>query len=129
MSVQGRMLVHPDIKSENQPERATHFLDVPNMPWDATKFPGIKIKVLYTDDSGITTALFKLEPGAVVPLHEHTALEQTITLAAVASAQNWEHPLASCPTQPVPSCRRQLERKTNRSCQTSRRYAYHTWPR
>jgi anti-sigma factor ChrR (cupin superfamily) len=29
------------------------------------------------DDSGITTALFKLEPGAVVPLHEHTALEQT----------------------------------------------------
>jgi hypothetical protein len=21
------------------------------MPWEATKFPGIKIKVLYTDDS------------------------------------------------------------------------------
>jgi len=80
MSVQGRMLVHPDIKSENQPERAAHFLDVPNMPWEATKFPGIKIKVLYTDDSGITTALFKLEPGAVVPLHEHTALEQTYVI-------------------------------------------------
>ena len=47
------------------------------MPWEPTKFPGIKIKVLYTDDTGITTALFKLEPGAVVPLHEHTALEQT----------------------------------------------------
>ena len=46
MSAQGRMLVHPDIKSENQPERAAHFLDVPNMPWEATKFPGIKIKVL-----------------------------------------------------------------------------------
>ena len=31
-------------------------------------------------DSGITTALFKLEPGAVVPLHEHTALEQTYVI-------------------------------------------------
>jgi hypothetical protein len=39
-------------------------------------FPGIRIKVLYSDDSGITTALFKLDPGAVVPLHEHVALEQ-----------------------------------------------------
>jgi len=35
---------------------------------------------LYTDDTGITTALFKLEPGAVVPLHEHTALEQTYVI-------------------------------------------------
>jgi quercetin dioxygenase-like cupin family protein len=52
----------------------------PNMPWEATKFPGIKIKLLYTDASGITTALFKLEPGAVVPLHEHTALEQTYVI-------------------------------------------------
>ena len=80
MSMQSRNLVHPDIKPENPPERAAHYLDVPNMPWEATKFPGIKIKVLYTDDTGITTALFKLEPGAVVPLHEHTALEQTFML-------------------------------------------------
>jgi anti-sigma factor ChrR (cupin superfamily) len=36
--------------------------------------------VLYSDDSGMTTALFKLDPGAVVPLHEHTALEQTFVL-------------------------------------------------
>jgi anti-sigma factor ChrR (cupin superfamily) len=50
------------------------------MPWEKTKFPGIAIKVLYSDDSGITTALFKLDPGAVVPLHEHTALEQTYVL-------------------------------------------------
>jgi len=50
------------------------------MPWKPTKFPGVKIKVLYTYDSGITTALFKLEPGAVVPLHEHTALEQTYVI-------------------------------------------------
>ena len=50
------------------------------MPWESTKFPGISIKVLYSDDSGITTALFKLEPVAVVPLHEHVALEQTYVI-------------------------------------------------
>ena len=77
MAVQERKLVHSDIKPENPQERAAHYLDVPNMPWEPTKFPGIKIKVLYTDGTGITTALFKLDPGAVVPLHEHTALEQT----------------------------------------------------
>ena len=80
MAMQDRKLVHSDIKPENPPERAAHYLDVPNMAWETTKFPGIKIKVLYADDSGITTALFKLEPGAVVPLHEHTALEQTYVI-------------------------------------------------
>jgi len=64
MTAQARKLVHSDIKPDNPPERAAHYLDVPNMPWEKTKFPGIGIKVLYTDDSGITTALFKLDPGA-----------------------------------------------------------------
>ena len=80
MSAQPRKVVHPDIKPENRPELASRYLDVPNMPWEATNFAGIRIKVLYSDDSGITTALFKLDPGAVVPLHEHTALEQTFVL-------------------------------------------------
>src|SRR5262249_49859820 len=73
-------VVHPDIKPENTPELVSRYLDVPNMPWEPTKFAGIRIKVLYSDDSGITTALFKLDPRAVVPLHEHTALEQTFVL-------------------------------------------------
>ena len=77
---QARKVVHPDIKPANKPELASHYLDVPNMPWEPTKFAGIRIKVLYSDDSGITTALFRLDPGAVVPLHEHTALEQTYVL-------------------------------------------------
>jgi len=80
MSAPNRKVVHSDIKPENTPELASRYLDVPNMPWEATRFPGIEIKVLYSDDSGITTALFKLDPGAVVPLHEHTALEQTFML-------------------------------------------------
>jgi hypothetical protein len=33
MSVQTCKIVHPDIKPENPPERAAHYLDVPNMPW------------------------------------------------------------------------------------------------
>src|SRR5262249_23143119 len=80
MSAQPRKVVHPDIKPENTPALASRYLDVPNMPWEPTKFAGIRIKVLYSDDSGITTALFKLDPGAIVPLHEHTALEQTFVL-------------------------------------------------
>jgi anti-sigma factor ChrR (cupin superfamily) len=84
MSVQtaaaARNVVHTDIKPDNPPERAAHYVDAPNMPWEKTKFPGIEIKVLFTDGNGVTTALFKLQPGAVVPLHEHTALEQTYVI-------------------------------------------------
>jgi len=79
-STASRTVLHADIKPSNAPELATRFLDVPNMAWEETKFPGIQIKVLYSDDEGRTTALFKLAPGAVVPLHEHTALEQTYVL-------------------------------------------------
>ena len=67
-----RKVVHTDIRPNTDPRLASHFLDVPNMPWEATKFPGIQIKVLYSDDEGRTTAMFKLAPGAVVPLHEQT---------------------------------------------------------
>jgi anti-sigma factor ChrR (cupin superfamily) len=73
-------VVHADIKPNDDPRLATRYLDVPNMPWEPTKFPGIQIKVLYSDDEGMTTALFKLEPGAIVPMHEHTAIEQTYVL-------------------------------------------------
>lgn len=57
------------------------FLDVPNMPWETTKFAGIRCKTLYSDGSGMATLLMELEPGAEVPLHEHTAIEQTYVLA------------------------------------------------
>jgi anti-sigma factor ChrR (cupin superfamily) len=79
MSVSAK-IVHPDIKLNQDPALASRYLDVPNMPWEDTKFPGIKIKVLYDDGRGMTTALFKLAPGAVVPLHEHQDIEQTYVL-------------------------------------------------
>ena len=62
----------------DEPSPPSVFLDVPNMPWEETKFPGIRMKMLYNDAaSGMATMLMKLEPGAEVPLHEHTAIEQT----------------------------------------------------
>ncbi len=48
MSAQPRKVVHADIKPGNPPELASRYLDVPNMPWEAAKFPGIQIKGLYS---------------------------------------------------------------------------------
>jgi anti-sigma factor ChrR (cupin superfamily) len=69
------------MKPENTPELASRYLDPSNMTWEKSHFPGIDIKVLYSDPaSGMMTALFKLAPGAIVPLHEHTGIEQTWVL-------------------------------------------------
>jgi hypothetical protein len=106
MSVQPRTVVHPDIRPENPPPRASHYIDAPNMPWESTKFPGIWIKVLYSDDSGITTALFKLEPGAVVPLHEHVALEQTYVIEGTwRTMKVYADLVSSCGARPATSTR------------------------
>ena len=63
MTAQARELVHSDIKPDNPTERAAHYLDVPNMTWEKTKFPGIAIKVLYTDDTGITHRVVQARSG------------------------------------------------------------------
>jgi quercetin dioxygenase-like cupin family protein len=66
------------MRPENDEATRSHYIDVVGMKWEGTKFPGIEMKVLYTDPaSGLSTILFRLEPGAEVPLHQHTALEQT----------------------------------------------------
>jgi len=63
------------------PHLASHYLNVPAMPWEASPFPGIQFKTLYADaESGMSTLLVKMAPGAVIPLHEHTAIEQTYVL-------------------------------------------------
>lgn len=64
--------------TEDAPSPPSVYLDVPSMPWEDTAFPGIRMKLLCSDPaSGLCTMLMRLEPGAVVPLHEHTAIEQT----------------------------------------------------
>ena len=67
-------------KIVNPPELRSHFVQASEMEWQATDIEGIKMKILYKDDDGRSTILFKLDPGAVVPFHEHTALEQTYVL-------------------------------------------------
>ena len=58
------------------------YVDVQSMPWQETSFPGIEMKILYSDPTtGMSTILFKMAPGAQVPLHEHTAVEQTYMLS------------------------------------------------
>ncbi len=63
------------------PSPPSCYLDVVNMPWERSKFPGIEHKVLFTDaTTGVATLLLRLAPGAVVPLHEHTGVEMTYVL-------------------------------------------------
>jgi anti-sigma factor ChrR (cupin superfamily) len=67
--------------SEISEEMQSHYIDPSKMEWAATPFAGIKMKVLYADkSSGMSTVLFQMEPGAIVPFHEHTGLEQTYML-------------------------------------------------
>jgi len=57
------------------------FVDVVNMPWTDSKFPGVKVKILYQDEkTGMLTVLGKMEPGSFIPLHIHTDIEQTFVL-------------------------------------------------
>lgn len=56
-------------------------LNINDMPWQDTRFPGIQIKMLYNDETtGMSTILFKFEPGAKTPKHEHMGLEQVLIL-------------------------------------------------
>jgi anti-sigma factor ChrR (cupin superfamily) len=62
-------------------ELASRYVDVANLPWMPSKFPGIEIKVLMEDEaSGLLTALFRWAPGSRLPLHEHVEIEQTYVL-------------------------------------------------
>lgn len=57
---------------------ASRYLTVAELPWQDTRFPGVKMKVLVEDkESGLTTGLFKFEPGAKLPDHEHVEIEQS----------------------------------------------------
>ncbi|MEY4072715.1 MAG: hypothetical protein RJA29_72 [Pseudomonadota bacterium] len=67
---------------KNRPSHLkSHFIHANGMPWLDSPFEGIQFKTLYQDEkTGMSTLLVKMEPGAVVPLHEHTAIEQTYVL-------------------------------------------------
>ena len=57
------------------------YIDVDHLPWETTPFPGIEMKVLWRDaGSESFTALFRMQPGARIPRHQHVGIEQTYVL-------------------------------------------------
>lgn len=69
-----------DFGTKLQPLQS-RLVEIEKMPWTPTPFEGIEIKVLVRDEAtGLMTALFRWQPGAVLPDHEHVELEQTYVL-------------------------------------------------
>jgi anti-sigma factor ChrR (cupin superfamily) len=61
--------------------KASRFVDVFDLPWEKTKFPGVEAKTLLLDkDTGLLTALIRMAPGARLPDHEHVLIEQTFMI-------------------------------------------------
>ncbi|MFZ2738168.1 MAG: cupin domain-containing protein [Burkholderiaceae bacterium] len=60
---------------------SSRYVDVQALPWQETRFPGIRIKVLMQDpQTGLQTILTEMAPGAVLTDHEHTQVEQSWVL-------------------------------------------------
>jgi len=60
---------------------ASRYLNVEGLPWKPTGHAGVAMKVLLEDpDSGLLTALFRWDPGAELPDHEHVEIEQTYVI-------------------------------------------------
>lgn len=60
---------------------ASRFVDVPNLPWEKTKFAGVETKTLMIDkETGLLTVLLRMAPGTALPDHEHVMIEQTYVL-------------------------------------------------
>ena len=79
---------------------ASRFVSVDDLPWVATKYYGIDMKILVEDpDTGLVTGLFRFHPGAQLPYHEHVSIEQSWILRALARPRGgragWRFCLAS----------------------------------
>ncbi len=60
---------------------ATRYVDVDALPWIASPYDGIDIKILFQDEArGLMTALFRWQPGTRLPMHEHVDIEQSYVL-------------------------------------------------
>ena len=60
----------------------SRYIRTADVDWEPmTGFDGVEMKVLYQDKkTGLFTGLFRLAPGATIPYHEHTDVEQTYVL-------------------------------------------------
>jgi quercetin dioxygenase-like cupin family protein len=60
---------------------ASRYVDVESLPWKPTPYKGVEMKILMEDpETGLMTTLTRFAPGAELPLHEHTELEQSWVL-------------------------------------------------
>jgi anti-sigma factor ChrR (cupin superfamily) len=65
----------------NLPPMASRFVDVANLPWEKTAFPGVETKtLLFQRETGLLTVLLRMGPGVKLPDHEHVEIEQTYVL-------------------------------------------------
>ncbi|NYT65652.1 cupin domain-containing protein [Alcaligenaceae bacterium] len=63
-------------------ELASRYVNVDELPWKPTPTPGIDMKILLdVPETGLLTALFRWQPGTMLPLHEHVEIEQTYVLS------------------------------------------------
>jgi quercetin dioxygenase-like cupin family protein len=47
--------------------------------WSPLDFPGVSLRVLHTDSqTGATSVLTRMAPGAVIPAHLHTQADETV---------------------------------------------------
>lgn len=60
---------------------ASRFVEVGALDWQATRFPGVEVKVLLEDkESGLLTTLLRMAPGARLPDHRHVEIEQSYVI-------------------------------------------------
>jgi anti-sigma factor ChrR (cupin superfamily) len=60
---------------------ASRVVQVSELEWEPIRYPGCFVKTLMLDrEHGLLTVLLKMEPGACLPDHEHTLVEQTYVL-------------------------------------------------
>jgi len=73
------MNITPNAKNHSGlAELASRYVDVESLPWEPSRFPGIDMKTLMIDEeTGMLTSLVRMAPGAQLPFHEHTDIEQT----------------------------------------------------
>ena len=72
----------PDLANEAVLQQLdSRYVSVSDLPWKPTRTKGIDMKILMEEpETGMFTALFRWAPGSELPLHEHTAIEQTYML-------------------------------------------------
>ncbi|GAB3668412.1 cupin domain-containing protein [Ramlibacter alkalitolerans] len=60
---------------------ASRVVHANEMDWEPIRYPGCYVKTLMVDPKqGLLTVLLKMDPGAQLPDHEHTLVEQTYML-------------------------------------------------